>query len=810
MRTAFLLLPLFGANLPAQSPHHLWFDEPATHFEETLVLGNGTMGASVFSGVAHDSIFLNDATLWSGEPVKRDDNPGAHQYVPAIREALWAENYARADSLQRNLQGHFSQSYAPLGTLHLAFKTASASGGRAQEPGKASTHSVNVTNYRRELDLDQATATMTYTQDGVDFTREYFVSQPDGVMAIRLTASAPKALNFDLSFSSLLRHETGVQGSDWGPDGYAPYHTEPSYRGNIPNAVRFDPKRGTRFSSRMRIKHFDGRVIEEKDQLRFVGGTEAVILVSVATSFNGFDKDPAREGRNSKALARKKLASAAKKTYAELKRDHLRDHQSFYRRLHLDLGPTTAPDLPTDDRLHRYGTGAEDKNLEILYHQYGRYLLIASSRTPGAPANLQGIWNPYLRPPWSSNYTININAQENYWPAEIANLSEMHEPFLGLIENIAKTGEHTTRNYFGTGGWAACHNSDIWAMSNPVGDYGTGDPVWANWYMGGVWLSTHLWEHYLFTRDEEFLRERAYPVMRGAARFGLDWLIEGPNDELMTAPATSAEAKYITDKGYKGATLYGGSADLAFLRENFAQVSAAAKLLGQDDGLVAEIEAATNRLSPYKIGKGGHLQEWYHDWADADPKHRHQTHLFGLSPGHHITPEGTPALAAAARKTLEIKGDETTGWSKGWRINLWARLHDGNRAHKMLRELLRFVEPTGIRGGQGGGTYPNLFDAHPPFQIDGNFGGAAAILEMIVQSSPERILLLPALPDSWPEGELKGVCTRSGHELDITWSKGKITGLVIRARHAGAVEVAEGAKEKAFDLNAGEKFVTDW
>jgi len=404
MRVIKVICLLFiPVSLPAQSSHHLWFDEPATHFEETLVLGNGTMGASVFSGVAHDSIFLNDATLWSGEPVKRDDNPGAHRHVTAIREALWREDYALADSLHRHLQGHFSQSYAPLGTLHLAFPTAPASRGRTP----------NVTNYRRTLDLDRAIAMVSYTQDGVSFTREYFVSQPAGVMAIRLTADQPGALNFNLSFNSLLRHQTGVRGANWGADGYAPYHAEPSYRGDIPNAVRFDPARGTRFSSRMRIKHFDGRVIEDEDQLRFVDGTEAVILVSVATSFNGFDKDPAREGRNHKAIARKKLVAAAQKTYAELKRDHLRDHQSFFRRLHLDLGPTTAPDLPTDERLRRYGTGAEDKNLEILYHQYGRYLLIASSRTPGAPANLQGIWNPYLRPPWSSNYTININAQEN-------------------------------------------------------------------------------------------------------------------------------------------------------------------------------------------------------------------------------------------------------------------------------------------------------------------------------------------------------------------------------------------------------------
>jgi alpha-L-fucosidase 2 len=627
-------------------------------------------------------------------------------------------------------------------------------------------------------------------------------------MVILLKASKPGALSFDLGFTSKLRHAFAPLGTDLAVNGYAPYHAEPSYRGDIPNAVRFDPDRGTRFTSRFRIKSVDGRVVVKEDKMRFIGGSEAVILVSISTSFNGFDKDPAREGRDQQRIAKTQLNRAAQKTLHELRTDHLRDYQSFYRRLSLNLGPTNAPDLPTDERLKRYGTGVEDSNLEILYLQYGRYLLIAGSRTPEVPANLQGIWNPYLRPPWSSNYTININAEENYWPAEVANLSEMHQPMLGFIENVAKTGAVTARTFYGTDGWVAAHNSDIWAMSNPVGGFGQGHPVWANWNMGGVWPSTHLWEHYLFTRDEDFLRTKAYPILKGATRFCLDWLTVGPKGELLTSPATSPEALYVTDDGYVGATLYGGSADMAFIRENFDQTLAAAEILGLDQGLQSQIRAAQKRLLPYKISKNGHLQEWYHDWEDRDPKHRHQTHLFGLHPGHHLSPEKTPELAAASRKTLEIKGDETTGWSKGWRINLWARLWDGNRAYKMLRELLRYVEPTGMTGGQGGGTYPNLFDAHPPFQIDGNFGGAAAVLEMLVQSGPNEIRLLPALPDAWQSwGTLQGVRTRTGHEVDIAWKDGKITSLTVYAERAGAIEVIEGDLRRKVKLTPGKNML---
>jgi alpha-L-fucosidase 2 len=798
-KTIQLLLFLYLSHLPwggfAQSKTTLWYQKPAKHFEETLVLGNGKMGASIFGGVQSDKIYLNDATLWSGEPVNANMNPEAYKNVPAIREALKNENYALADSLQRTLQGSFSQSYAPLGTLFIDFQVDTA-----------------YKNYRRALDLEEAVSKLSYEINQVKFTREYFISQPDQVMVIKLTASQKGALNFKIRFESLLKFQVQLDKGEAKVKGYAPIKAEPNYRGNIPNAIVFEENRGTRFATFIRIKSKDGKINTSENVLELKSGSEAFIFISIATSFNGFDKNPATQGLDETAIAQEQLNKAFVKPYPNLKKSHLADYQGFFKRLNLDLGETTAPDLPTDERLRRYAEGKEDKNLEILYFQYGRYLLISSSRTKGVPANLQGIWNPYIRPPWSSNYTININAEENYWLAEIANLSEMHAPMLSFIQNIAQTGAITAKTFYGVNGWAACHNSDIWAMSNPVGDFGKGHPVWANWNMGGVWLSTHLWEHYTFTQDLNFLKNDAYPVMRGAAQFCLEWLVEDKNGNLITSPSTSPENIYLNSSGYKGATLYGATADLAMIRECFAQTIQASKILNIDNDFKSQLEKALTRLRPYQIGKKGNLQEWYHDWDDEDPKHRHQTHLFGLHPGHHINPQKTPELANACRKTLEIKGDETTGWSKGWRINLWARLWDGNRAYKMYRELLKYVEPDGDKPNYmgGGGTYPNLFDAHPPFQIDGNFGGAAAVIEMLVQSNENEIRLLPALPDAWANGSISGVCARGGFEISLEWKNKTLQKVKIKTKKTAKTRLIYGTDSQEISLKQGEEKVIIW
>lgn len=791
---SLVLLFVLGQGIDsfAQTDHILWYNQPAQYFEESLVVGNGKIGASIFGGVNSDQLYLNDATLWTGGPVDANMNPEAYKNLPAVREALKNENYKLADQLNRKLQGKFSESYAPLGTLFINFK-----------------HNAKAENYYRELNIGEAVSKVSYEVNGVKFSREYFISHPDQIMVIKLTSSKKGALNFDLKFTSLLHFITFQKEGMIRIKGKAPSHAAPKYLDDIP---KFDENKGTRFSTLLKIKNIDGSIISSDSSLGLKNGTEALVFVSIATSFNGFDKDPVKDGLNDESIVEDIMMKSFPKSFTQLKNSHIQDYQSMFNRVSLHLGKTTAPDLPTDVRLRRYAEGKEDKNLEILYFQFGRYLLISSSRTKGVPANLQGIWNPYIKPPWSSNYTTNINAEENYWLAENTNLSEMHMPLLSFIKNVAETGAITAKTFYGANGWVVCHNSDIWAMSNPVGNFGKGDPNWANWNMGGVWLSTHLWEHYIFTKDIGFLRNEGYPLMKGAATFCLDWLVEDKNGKLITSPSTSPENYYRTPEGYQGATLYGGTADLAMIRELLQQTIQASKVLNIDEDFRMKAEQALSRLYPYQIGKKGNLQEWYFDWEDAEPQHRHQSHLFGLFPGHQISPLKTPELANACRKTLEIKGDETTGWSKGWRINLWARLGDGNHAYKMYRELLKYVEPDGVKTNyqRGGGTYPNLFDAHPPFQIDGNFGGAAAVAEMLVQSDENEIRLLPALPDMWDSGTVKGLCARGGFEISLEWENHALKKVTIRSKQGGNTTLTSGNKQIKIELKTGEKKEVNW
>ena len=765
-----VLMFLSGSLVLKSQTLNLWYKTPAEYFINALPVGNGRLAAMVYGRPAEELIHLNEESLWSGGPVNLNPNPDSPKYLVPLRKALDENNYELAEQLSMKMQGYFTHSYAPLGDLliHQKFEG---------EPS----------NYFRDLNLESAISTTRFSAGGVDYVREVFVSYPDQVIVMHLTSSVKGKLNFSAGAQSLLPARLKNENNEIVLDGRVPSHADPTYTKTSEMPVQYgDSCKGMRFQLRVKVLHNDGRTLAYNSGIEVHDATDVTLVLSAATSFNGYDKCPVSDGRDEKTLAKGYLVKLGNKSYVEIKKDHISDFSGYFNRLKFNLASNPeAEKLPTDERLQKYQSTKSDQPLEVLLYQYGRYLLISSSRPGGIPANLQGKWSVDVRPPWSCNYTTNINVEMNYWAAEKTGLGDMAEPLMQQVVNMSKTGIEMAKNFYNMPGWAAGHNSDIWATVNPVGNAGSPgfNPQWSNWIMAGPWLCQNVWDKYAFDGDKQFLKTTAYPVMKGAAEFCLAWLVDDGKGHLITSASTSPENRFIGEDGKAWAVSKGATADLALIRNLFENVISASTDLGIDNDFRLKILEAKNKILPYQIGKKGNLQEWMRDYDDSEPQHRHISHLICLHPGHDISANATPELFNACKKTLEIRGDGGTGWSRVWKVAMWARLLDGNHAYKLMQNDMEFTNERGF--SETGGTYANLFNACPPFQIDGNYGIVEGISEMLLQSHLGEIHLLPALPDAWQEGSVSGLRARGGYTVTMAWNKGKLTSATITSYHDG-------------------------
>ncbi|WP_167607962.1 glycosyl hydrolase family 95 catalytic domain-containing protein [Maribellus sediminis] len=753
-----LFVVLISCTPVGTPPLKLWYDKPAEKWVEALPVGNGRLGAMVFGNPVHEIIQLNENTLWSGSP-NRNDNPDAMEALPEVRRLIFEGEYAKArelvDQKMITKKSH-GMSYQTAGNLKLTF------------PGHE-----NYSDYYRELDLNSALVRSSYKVGEVSYESTVFSSFPDQVIVVNITADKPGSLDFSVAFDRPSNVTVESNNDELIMRGVSSDHE------GVKGAVEFDVK--------AKIVTSGGDVSAQKELLEIKDANEATIYISMATNFNRYDDLTADAGKRVDTY----LENALQKKYDRILKDHIADYQTYFNRVKLDLGETDSILNPTDVRVADFASG-NDPQLVALYFQFGRYLLISSSRPGGQPANLQGIWADQLFPAWDSKYTVNINTEMNYWPSEITNLTEMNEPLIQMVRELAETGKQTAGNMYGANGWVLHHNTDIWRINGPIDGAN-----WGMWPMGGAWLSQHLFEKYLFSGDVEFLKS-VYPVLKDASRFFLDFLVEEPeNNWLVVCPSVSPEN---TPFGRPTSLAAGTTMDNQLVFDLFTKTMETAQILNTDEELAETLAETLNRMPPMQIGNWGQLQEWMHDLDNPNDHHRHVSHLYGLYPSNQISPYRTPELFSAAKTSLLARGDESTGWSMGWKVNLWARLLDGDHAYKLITDQLKPV--AGRR--MSGGTYPNLFDAHPPFQIDGNFGCTAGIAEMLMQSHDGAIHLLPALPSVWAKGNVSGLKARGGFEVDMEWNGGKLVEAKIESTLGGVCRIRSHQPLKGDKLQEAE------